>query len=409
MQAEHEIIRELAEPAGTKLVLAVLDGLGGLPVPELGNKTELEAASIPNLDGLARRSALGLCDPVWPGVTPGSSAGHLALFGYEPLKWVIGRGVLEAMGAGFPLESGDVAARGNLASVEYKDGLPLVTDRRAGRPSAEKLERICRRLQEAIPYIEDVQVMVRPVKEHRLAVIFRGPGLDERVADTDPQKEGVASPPPHALHEAAGKTAAVAQKFVSRAREVLKDEREANYVLLRGFSRRPAIPSLGDLYKMKAAAAATYPMYRGLAALVGMEILPCSGGIADEIAAIQAAWEHFDYFFLHFKTTDSRGEEGNAAGKVAALEEFDRHLPTLLELEPDVLVVTGDHSTPSVLRSHSWHPVPILLHSPWVLPDSDAPGFDERTCRKGSLGRLRAVHIMGLMLAHGRRLKKFSA
>jgi 2,3-bisphosphoglycerate-independent phosphoglycerate mutase len=410
LQAEYEIFRTLAESAGTKMVLVVLDGLGGLPVPEFGKKTELEAANTPNLDNLARNSALGLCDPVWPGVTPGSSAGHLALFGYEPLAWIIGRGVLEALGIGFPLEAGDIAVRGNLATVEYKNNVPYVTDRRAGRPSAERLEQTCARLQEAIPFIDDVQVMVRPVREHRLVVVFRGNGLDDRVTDTDPQKEGAVPLPPRALHEAAGKTALVAEKFLARAAGVLKDEPAANFVLLRGFSRRPLLPSLGDLYRLKPAAAAIYPMYRGLASLAGMELLPCNGnGIADEIAALRSGWDRYDYFFLHVKATDSRGEDGNAPGKVAVLEEFDRHLPALLDLNPDVLVITGDHSTPSVLRSHSWHPVPLLLHSPWVIPDSDASGFSERACQKGSLGRLRAVHVMGLMLAHGRRLKKFSA
>ncbi|WP_245574391.1 2,3-bisphosphoglycerate-independent phosphoglycerate mutase [Desulfovirgula thermocuniculi] len=410
MQPVHQVLSALAQPAETKLVLVVLDGLGGLPAAELNGLTELEAAHTPNLDQLARRSSLGLIDPVLPGVTPGSSAGHLALFGYEPLEWVIGRGILEALGTGFNPGPGDVAVRGNFATVKYENGTPVVVDRRAGRPTTAHTARACARLQESIPRIGDVEVIVLPVKEHRFAVIFRGPGLDERVADTDPQKEGKTPLPPQALCEAASKTAAVAAEFVSRAAEVLKDEPGTNYVLLRGFSSKPDLPPLGDLYHLKAAAIAVYPMYRGLAALAGMDILSFPGErIADELAALKANWESYDYFFIHIKATDSRGEDGNARGKVAVLEEFDRYLPQLLDLKPDVLVITGDHSTPASLKSHSWHPVPLLLHSPWVLPDSDASGFNERACQRGSLGHLRAVNVMGLMLAHGRRLAKFSA
>jgi 2,3-bisphosphoglycerate-independent phosphoglycerate mutase len=406
----HELLATLVQPADTKLLLVVLDGLGGLPVPELGGLTELEAARLPNLNTLARASALGLIDPVLPGITPGSSAGHLALFGYEPLEWVIGRGVLEALGIGLTLEPGDVAVRGNFATVKYANGTPVVRDRRAGRPATEHTARVCGRLQEVIPAVGDVRVIVRPVKEHRFAVIFRGPGLDERVTDTDPQKEGVPPHPPRPLHEAAAKTAAVAAEFVARAAAVLRDEPRTNFPLLRGFSSLPALPPFPELYRLRAAAIAVYPMYRGLAALAGMEILATPGeSVADELAVLRERWADFDYFFVHVKATDSRGEDGNAAGKVAVLEEFDRHVPELLGLKPDVLVITGDHSTPSVLRSHSWHPVPLLLYSSWVRPDRDAAGFTEHACQRGSLGRMRAVHLMALMLAHGRRLEKFSA
>jgi 2,3-bisphosphoglycerate-independent phosphoglycerate mutase len=405
-----ELLQDLTRDNKTKMLLVVLDGLGGIPIPELNGQTELEAAKTPNLDDLAQRSSLGLIHPVLPGVTPGSSAGHLALFGYEPLEWVIGRGVLEALGTGFSLQPQDVAVRGNFATLAYQNGNPVIIDRRAGRPATTETANICARLQDAIRQINGVEVIIRPVKEHRFVAIFRGANLDARLSDTDPQKEGVAPLSVRSLTQAAEPTAEIAAEFIRQAAAALGEEKKINYPLLRGFSQLPNLPSLANLYGLKAVAIAVYPMYRGLASLVGMEVLDCSGEtIEAELNILKDHWSDFDYFFLHIKGTDSKGEDGNYQGKMAVLEDFDRQLPHILSLKPDVLVITGDHSTPARLKSHSWHPVPFLLHSPFVRCDHDVSGFNELACRRGSLGNFRAVYTMSLMLAHAGRLDKFSA
>ncbi|HIE11970.1 MAG TPA: 2,3-bisphosphoglycerate-independent phosphoglycerate mutase [Desulfotomaculum sp.] len=406
----EKLLQELVQPAKTKMLLVVLDGLGGLPVPEFNEKTELGAARKPNLDSLARRSELGLAHPVLPGITPGSSAGHLALFGYDPIKYVIGRGILEALGIDFPLEPQDIAIRANLATVRYESGGMILADRRAGRPATEVTREICARLQEAVPEIEGVRVLFRPVKEHRFVIVLRGEGLDDRVADTDPQAVGVPPLPPRPLTPEAERTAAVAAKLLHRIAALLRAEPAANFALLRGFSRRPKITLFPDRFKLRAGAIALYPMYRGLASLVGMEVLPVSGNtIAAEADALKEHWGEYDFFFFHVKATDSRGEDGDWKGKSGVIEEFDRFLPALLELKPDAIAITGDHSTPAVSKGHSWHPVPFLLHSPWVRFDGNVSGFDEYVCAKGALGHFPLHYTMSLLLANAGRLSKFSA
>jgi 2,3-bisphosphoglycerate-independent phosphoglycerate mutase len=406
----QRLLSELAEQSETKLLLVVLDGLGGLPVESLGWRTELEAAKKQNLDELAKRSSLGLAYPVAHGITPGSSPGHLALFGYDPVECEIGRGVLEAIGIGVELGEDDVAIRANFATAKRCNSDWVITDRRAGRIPTSECERLCNLLQASIERIDDVEVIIRPVKEHRFVVVFRGKGLGEAVNDTDPQAVGVAPLPPKGEDAQSHKTAQVASRFIERAAELLSSEERANFVLLRGFSKLPKLPSMQELFKLNPAAIAVYPMYRGLAKLVGMKLIDVGGEtIADEIEALRMHYNEFDYFFLHIKQTDSRGEDGDALGKVKVIEEFDEHLPKLLELKPDVLVITGDHSTPSSWKAHSWHPVPFLLHSRWVIPDSDAPGFTERACARGMLGHFPMVETMSLMLAHAGRLQKFRA
>lgn len=411
MQPLPELLQGLIRANKTKMLLVILDGLGGVPIPELDGQTELEAAHTPNLDALAQRSSLGLIHPVLPGITPGSSAGHLALFGYEPLEWVIGRGVLETLGIDFPLQQQDVAVRGNFATVAYpKNGDPVIVDRRAGRPATTEIKTICARLQEAIRQINAVEVIIRPVKGHRFVVIFRGSNLNAQVADTDPQQEDVAPLPPRPLSEAAKFTADIAAEFIRQAAIVLKEEVKVNFPLLRGFSQIPKLPSFSNLYGLKAAAVAAYPMYRGLASLVGMKILDCPDEIIkDKLTVLKTHWSDFDYFFLHVKGTDSRGEDGDYRGKIAVLEDFDKQFSFILNLKPDVLVITGDHSTPVLLKNHSWHPVPFLLYSPFVRYDRNVSGFHELACSQGSLGHFRAVYTMSLMLAHAQRLNKFSA
>jgi len=405
-----KLLNELARPATTKMVLVVLDGLGGLPIPEQGGRTELEAAATPNLDALARRASLGLAHPVLPGIAPGSSAGHLALFGYDPLRYVIGRGVLEALGIGFDLHPEDVAVRANFATVQYAGNRATVTDRRAGRPATEHTRSICRRLQEAIREIDGVRVFIQPVKEHRFVIVMRGDGLDDRVADTDPQREGMPALDPEPLAEEARRTALLAKELVRRIAELLRDEPRTNFALLRGFSRRPRLVPFPERYRARAGAIAVYPMYRGLASLAGMDLLPVPGeSLADEIQSLRENWPRYDFFFLHVKATDSRGEDGDWAGKIKVIEEFDAHLPAILDLDPDALVITGDHATPATYAAHSWHPVPFLLYSRWVLPDREATGFNEYACARGVLGQFPLLYTMNLLLANAGRLGKFSA
>lgn len=397
-----ELLKELTIEADTKIVLVVLDGLGGLPHPETG-RTELETASIPNLDQLAREGVCGLTVPVGPGITPGSGPGHLALFGYDPLRYQVGRGVLEALGIDFDLQPGDVAARGNFCTVDERG---IITDRRAGRISTER----CAQLVDKLRGIEaeGVRALVEPVREHRFLLVLRGEGLSHQVADTDPQREGLAPLPPRATAPEGERTARAVERFVAEAASRLQGEPEANMVLLRGFSSCPRWPTMREVFKLKAAAVAYYPMYRGLGKLVGMEPLPSGPRLEDAIASLRENWGRFDFFFLHYKATDTAGEDGDFQRKVQALEAADRAIPALLELEPDVLMVTGDHSTPAVMASHSWHPVPFVMRAPWARADG-CQAFNEVALRQGSLGVFPAVDVMPLALAHARRLKKFGA
>lgn len=385
----------------------VLDGVGGLPL-EPGGPTELEAAKTPNLDRLAAESALGLLTPVYPGLAPGSGPGHLALFGYDPFRYLVGRGALSALGLGADFREGDVALRGNFATLSPEG---LVLDRRAGRPSTEENARVVARLQEALSRVEDVEVHFYTESEHRFLVVLRGEGLSDGVSDTDPQKTGLPPLKAEALDAASAKTARVVNLLSESIRQVLKDEPKLNGALFRGASRKPTFPKVGEVYGLKAAAVASYPMYKGLAALVGMEVLPVEGeGDAHEgkLKALRENWERFDLFYLHFKKTDAKGEDGDFWGKVREIERFDALLPEILALGPDVLALTGDHSTPALLKAHSWHPVPLLLKGPFLRGD-EARRFTEAEALKGSLGHLRGVELMPLLLAHAGRLLKYGA
>jgi 2,3-bisphosphoglycerate-independent phosphoglycerate mutase len=397
-----DLVRELAEQATSKIVMLVADGLGGLPL-EPGGKTELETAATPNLDRLAARGTSGSSIPVIPGITPGSGPGHLGLFGYDPLEFKIGRGALEATGIGFELGPDDVAARGNFCTL---DAAGLIADRRAGRIASEESFKVVERLQAV--KIPGVETFVRPVKEHRFVVVFRGQGLDGRVADTDPQAVGVAPLDPQPVVSAAARTAEVAKEFVRQARAILADEPKANGMVLRGFAAKPQLPGYAELYGLRAAAIAVYPMYKGLAQLAGMKLVGKAQSLDEQIDELARHWEEFDFFFLHFKYTDSTGEDGNFAEKVRRIEELDRALPRIEALRPDVLIVTGDHSTPSRLKSHSWHPVPTLLVADTCRPDGLA-AFSERDCLRGGFGIFPAKHLMLLAMAHAGRFGKFGA
>lgn len=343
--------------------MLVADGLGGLPL-DPGGKTELETAVTPNLDRLAGVGTSGSSIPVLPGITPGSGPGHLGLFGYDPLEFKIGRGALEATGIGFELGPHDVAARGNFCTLDTNG---LISDRRAGRIPSEESFQVVEKLQTVA--IDGYEVFVKPVKEHRFVVVFRGTGLDGRVADTDPQATGVPPLDPQPLDPAAAKTADIAKEFVRQACEILKDEPKANGLTLRGFAAKPALPTYEELYGLRAAAIAVYPMYKGLASLVGMKLVGTPQTLEEQVDELKACWNDYDFFFLHFKYTDSTGEDGNFANKVKQIEELDKMIPRIEELKPDVLIVTGDHSTPSKLKSHSWHPVPTLLVADPCRPD----------------------------------------
>ena len=402
MPVGFETIREVAQATPSKIVFLVMDGLGGLPHPDTG-KSEMESARAPNLHALAKRSSLGLSTPVGAGITPGSGPGHLALFGYDPVKYLIGRGVLEAIGSDFDLQPTDVAARGNFCTV---DGKGLITDRRAGRIPSAAATQLCGELDGFAE--RGVQCLVRPVKEHRFILVLRGAGLDDGLTEMDPQRLGVPPLPLTATRPEAKLAAQVAGAFVERARSLLRDRQPANMLLLRGWSRYPNLPSMSEVYRLRPAAIAIYPMYRGLAKLVGMKTLPAGETLQDELGALEQSWDQHDFFFLHYKPTDAAGEDGDFAAKVRALEQVDQALPRLLALKPDVLVITGDHSTPATLAAHSWHPVPVLLHSRWCRP-FDGDGFTERACSRGELGRLPATDIMPLALAHALKLTKYGA
>lgn len=405
---ELEGLKELAVDSPAKIVLLVMDGLGGL-AREAGGMTELETAHTPNMDALAGASSLGLIMPVAPGVTPGSGPGHLALFGYDPEQYLIGRGALEALGIGFSLGRNDIAARGNFCSVDENG---LITDRRAGRISTDT----CIKLSALLNQIKlpGVEVFVEPVKEHRFVLVLRGPGLSHQLSESDPQRLGVAPLAVSATAPQAKATADLVNAFVAEARRVLAPHAPANMVLLRGWAKHPDLPTLHEIYGINPAAIAVYPMYKGLARLVGMELLPIAdtgkGGtsIAEEFLTLTRNFDRFDFFFMHVKGTDSAGEDGDFARKVSVIEEVDRHIPELLALKPDVIIITGDHSTPAVLRAHSWHPVPFLINTRFGRADG-APSFGEGACARGSLGVFLGKHGLTLALASALRLTKFGA
>lgn len=397
-----DIFRELVVEGNTKILFLSMDGLGGLPRQETG-KSEMETAKIPNLHALATRAITGMIQHVAPGIIPGSGPGHLGLFGYDPLRYQVGRGVLEALGIDFDLKPGDVAARGNFCTV---DGQGLITDRRAGRITTEKSAHICERLR-AIT-LPGVQLFVEPGKEHRFVLVLRGEGLSRALSETDPQAVGKTPLPVEPLQPEAERTAGLVNQFVAQARRTLADAHPANMVLLRGFDGLPDLPPFPQRFGLRAAAVATYPMYRGLAKLVGMEAIKTGKTFSEGVATVREHWDGYDFFFLHYKETDRAGEDGDFDGKVAALEEVDGSIPSLLELKPDVFIVTGDHSTPSVLKGHSWHPVPFLLVSPYCRPDH-VTAFTERACAQGALGTFPAHQLMALAMANALRLTKFGA
>jgi len=402
---DFDFIKSLVEKNDkSKIVLLVLDGLGGLPMEE-GGLTELEAAKTPNMDALARKSMLGLHQGIRTGITPGSGPAHLSLFGYDPLKYIVGRGVLSALGIDFDLQKQDVAARGNFCTVD-EDG--RVTDRRAGRIPTEITERLCKLLNEKVN-IPGVEVFLQPVKEYRFLLVVRGEGLNANIEETDPLEVGEKPLDAVATDKDSEKAAEIVREFVRQAQRILKDEQPANMLLLRGFAQLPDWPMFPEVYGLRSIAIAMYPMYRGVSKLVGMDSPPASHSYEEEIDLLEENWEDYDFFFVHFKKIDSYGEDGSFDKKKHEIETVDALLPRVLALEPSVLIITGDHSTPCAMKYHSWHPVPTLLYAKTCRPDG-IESFGERACLRGGLGvRFPAYEIMPLALAHAGRLEKFGA
>ena len=391
---------EIARPTPTRILMLVVDGLGGAPHPDTG-KSELETARLPNLDALAAESACGLTTPVLPGITPGSGPGHMALFGYDPVKYLMGRGVLEALGSGIEMAEGDVAARGNLCTI---DDSGLITDRRAGRiPTVESAPVV--ELLDGID-VPGVEVSVYPVQDYRLVLLLRGESLSDAITGTDPQVEGAAPLESQPLAEDALKTAKAVNRFAASARAVLAGRERANMVVMRGFSGVPNLPDFGASYRLDPAAIAAYPMYRGLAQLVGMKIIRTGGDFDAELETLESVSADHDFIFLHYKPADAAGEDGDFDAKVHWLEELDARIPRVLATEPDVLVVAGDHATPAIMAGHSWHPVPLLIRSRYTRGDGVGQ-FSERAFRGGSLGSLSAENVMLLAMAHAGKLNKY--
>ncbi len=397
-------MRELSVSTDSKIVLLVLDGLGGLPMDPFG-RTELEAADTPNFDALAARSDLGLSRPVAAGVSPGSGPGHLALFGYDPLKYEVGRGVLSALGVGFELGENDLAVRVNFAT---KDESGRISDRRAGRIATEEARKLVDLLNENLR-LDGVEAFLIHEKEHRAVAVFRGSGLSDALSDSDPQRTGLEPLPIEPINGDVGaeNSAELANTFIEQADEILAGHHPANTVLLRGFGMHPALPRFDEIYRLRAAAIAGYPMYKGLARLAGMEVLKEGEGITGEFETLKESWGSYDFFFIHVKPTDAAGEDGDFRRKAAVIEEADALIPDLLDLGPAVFAVTGDHATPAKMESHSWHGVPFLLYSEYTLPTAES--FGERACAGGSLGAFPAEEIMGLLMGHALKLNRYGA
>ena len=384
----------------SKIVLLVVDGLGGLAHPDTG-RSELETARLPNLDAMAQESACGLTTPVLPGVAPGSGPGHLALFGYDPLKYIIGRGALEALGIDAELRPGDVAARGNFCTV---DGAGNLVDRRAGRIPTELSAPLCERLDRI--ELPGVQVDVFPVQDYRFVLRLRGEGLSEAISETDPQITGVPALPVRALEAAAEKTANLVNDFVSQASKLLAEEERGNMALLRGWAQLPSLPPMGEVYRLNPAGIAAYPMYRGLATVANMKIIPTGQTFSEEVDTLHQEYDNHDFFFIHYKPADAAGEDGDFDAKVQALENLDPLIPRIRQLEPDVFMVAGDHATPAIMAAHSWHPVPFMLHSKLTRGEG-VPAFNERDCGRGSIGSIPATNVMLLAMSHSGKLTKY--
>ncbi|MBN2366982.1 MAG: 2,3-bisphosphoglycerate-independent phosphoglycerate mutase [Calditrichaeota bacterium] len=406
MSMNADIWKDLIIKNNSKIVFLIMDGLGGLPMPG-GDKTELETARTPNLDKFAAEGISGLLDPVYPGFTPGSGPAHLALFGYEPVDFNIGRGVLSALGVDFELTGRDVAARLNFCTID-QDG--KVTDRRAGRISTDKNKELCEKIRRNVKLSGEVEYFLETESEHRAVLVLRGDGLGGKINDTDPQETGKKPFDPEGEDDASRNAAKYVADFLKQVKELLKNDHPANFILARGFAKHEQFPSMEKRYGLRSVAIAQYPMYRGLARLVGMTVPPVPADFDEMWNQLKNNYDKYDFFFVHFKKTDSYGEDGNFDAKVKMIETVDGWSAKLRELNPDVLVVTGDHSTPALLKTHSWHPVPALLWSKKMYARTDSvTEFGESACRRGNLGRMPMKNILLIAMANAERFKKFGA
>lgn len=396
-----EILNSLLTTNDKKILLVIIDGLGGLPK---NGKTELESARLRYLTELSEQSSLGLTIPVDYGITPGSGPAHLALFGYDPIKYQIGRGVLEAVGVGLEIGADDLCVRANFTTIQNG----IITDRRAGRITTELNQKICELLSNKIKKIEDVEIIIRPGKEHRFVVVFRGKDLSVELTESDPQKDNKPPVKITALKPEASKSERIVNIFINQVTEILKAEPKANYILLRGFAKHPNLEPMSSRYKLNPAAIATYPMYKGITRLVGMQVLECGETWESEIKTLAQSIKNFDFFYLHFKEVDMKGEDGDFDGKVFLIEKFDALLPQILNIKFDVLAITSDHSTPAILKGHSWHPNPFLLYSVNGRADG-IKTFTEASCAHGGLGIFPQIKVMPLLLASSLKLKKYGA
>ncbi|HYE09232.1 MAG TPA: 2,3-bisphosphoglycerate-independent phosphoglycerate mutase [Patescibacteria group bacterium] len=406
MDSREHLIEKLVVQNNQKILLLVLDGIGDIPHRDYGKRTPLEYAITPNLDKLAKDSVMGRMIPVLPGVTPGSGPGHLGLFGYDPLQYQMGRGILEAAGLNMDIKDGDIAVRCNFASADENG---VITDRRAGRISTEKCEELCSLISENIKEIDGVQIILRPSMQHRFVVVFRGQNLCDRLTDSDPLAEGKQPIEIKALDEKAAFTAQVANKFYQEVRKVIKDLKPANSLLMRGFSVRPRIPTMMDRFKLNSVCLASYPMYKGLSKLVGMTVIDEAGKNIEELFQKYCELHNkYDFFFIHVKYTDSNGEDGNFVQKAKIIEEVDKALPILLEKKPNVLCITGDHSTPAAMKAHSWHHVPVMINSSYCGADG-AMRFTENECNNGGMGNMESKYLINYLLANAMKLNKYGA
>ena len=378
----------------------VVDGLGGMADERQG--TELEDASTPHLDDLAAGGVTGLLEPVGPGITPGSGPGHLALFGYDPVRFVLGRGALSAAGLGVPLHPGDVAARGNLCTLDAEG---TVVDRRAGRISDEEGRRVVARLDEEVAGAE-----FHHEKGHRVLVVFRGDGPrppDRRHGPAGDRRPAAGPPSPRS--GGGGHRRRSSSATLEEVRRVLADEPAANGLLLRGFDTQRALPSFRERTGMRAAAVAVYPMYRGIAALLGFDVLGPPADLSEQVRLLEKHREDADLFFVHVKDADAAGEDGDRAAKIAAIERVDDAILDLIAAaDPGVVAVTGDHATPSQMAAHSWHPVPVLVHGPRCGRD-ETDRFGERWCRAGGLGTRPSTDLLPILMANAGHLAKYGA
>ena len=393
-----------------KVVLVIIDGLGDRPISELKDQTPLEAANTPNLDYFATNGITGIMNAIDVGIRPGSDTSHLAIFGYDPETHYTGRGIFEAAGIGMELKKGDIALRGNFATVTED---LIIVDRRAGR--IENVSKLADALNGM--KIDGVRFFVKAGVMHRAGVVLRGSNLSHMVSDNDPHEVGVKVKQVKALDntEEAKFTASVINKFLEEAHKILKEHEvnkkrrkerllEANYILLRGASKLTHFEPFEKKYKLKACCIAGAGLYKGIAKVLGMDVLQVKGAtgtantdINAKFIAAKKALAKYDFVFVHIKYADNYAEDGNVFGKLKFIEKIDDALIHLIGIKDTLIVITADHSTPCKLKAHSGDPVPIVMFGEGVRTDK-VKEFNERSCMQGGLGRIKGKDLMNEIL-----------